>query len=171
MYKRQALISLSNLSDDRMRHAKTGQWNLQNPQRALANNSACYQDNPEMGIFMEEWKSLYDSKSGERGIFNRISAQKQAEKNGRRDADHLFGTNPCSEIILRNREFCNLSEVVVRPSDTKETLLKKIRLATILGTFKQPLQTLNMFLLHGKTTVKRKDYLVFLSLVSWTINF
>ena len=137
--RRSALISLSNLSDDRMRHAKTGQWNLQNPQRALANNSACYQDNPEMGIFMEEWKSLYDSKSGERGIFNRISAQKQAEKNGRRDAEHLFGTNPCSEIILRNREFCNLSEVVVRPSDTKETLLKKIRLATILGTFQATL--------------------------------
>tara|TARA_Y100001951_G_scaffold75009_1_gene61969 strand:+ start:530 stop:2449 length:1920 start_codon:yes stop_codon:yes gene_type:complete len=137
--RRSALISLSNLSDDRMRHAKTGQWNLQNPQRALANNSACYQDNPEIGIFMEEWKSLYDSKSGERGIFNRISAQKQAEKNGRRDADHLFGTNPCSEIILRNREFCNLSEVVVRPSDTKETLLKKIRLATILGTFQATL--------------------------------
>ena len=137
--RRSALISLSNLSDDRMRHAKTGQWNLQNPQRALANNSACYQDNPEMGIFMEEWKSLYDSKSGERGIFNRISAQKQAEKNGRRDADHLFGTNPCSEIILRNREFCNLSEVVVRPSDTKETLLKKIRLASILGTFQATL--------------------------------
>ena len=137
--RRSALISLSNLSDDRMRHAKTGQWNLQNPQRALANNSACYQDNPEMGIFMEEWKSLYDSKSGERGIFNRISAQKQAEKNGRRDADHLFGTNPCSEIILRNREFCNLSEVVVRPRDTKETLLKKIRLATILGTFQATL--------------------------------
>jgi len=137
--RRSALISLSNLSDDRMRHAKTGQWNLQNPQRALANNSACYQDNPEMGIFMEEWKALYDSKSGERGIFNRISAQKQAEKNGRRDADHLFGTNPCSEIILRNREFCNLSEVVVRPSDTRETLLKKIRLATILGTFQATL--------------------------------
>ena len=137
--RRSALISLSNLSDDRMRHAKTGQWNLQNPQRALANNSACYQDNPEMGIFMEEWKALYDSKSGERGIFNRISAQKQAEKNGRRDADHLFGTNPCSEIILRNREFCNLSEVVDRPSDTKETLLKKIRLATILGTFQATL--------------------------------
>ena len=137
--RRSALISLSNLSDDRMRHAKTGQWNLQNPQRALANNSACYQDNPEMGIFMEEWKALYDSKSGERGIFNRISAQKQAEKNGRRDAEHLFGTNPCSEIILRNREFCNLSEVVVRPSDTRETLLKKIRLATILGTFQATL--------------------------------
>ena len=137
--RRSALISLSNLSDDRMRHAKTGQWNLQNPQRALANNSACYQDNPEMGIFMEEWKALYDSKSGERGIFNRISAQKQAEKNGRRDAEHLFGTNPCSEIILRNREFCNLSEVVVRPSDTREPLLKKIRLATILGTFQATL--------------------------------
>ena len=137
--RRSALISLSNLSDDRMRAAKSGQWWNEQGQRALANNSACYQEKPEMGIFMDEWKSLYDSKSGERGIFNRISAQKQAEKNGRRESEHLFGTNPCSEIILRNREFCNLSEVVVRTTDTKESLLEKVRLATILGTFQATL--------------------------------
>ena len=137
--RRSALISLSNLSDDRMRAAKSGQWWNEQGQRALANNSACYQEKPEIGIFMDEWKSLYDSKSGERGIFNRISAQKQAEKNGRRESEHLFGTNPCSEIILRNREFCNLSEVVIRPTDTKESLLEKVRLATILGTFQSTL--------------------------------
>ena len=137
--RRSALISLSNLSDDRMRAAKSGQWWNEHGQRALANNSACYQEKPEIGIFMDEWKSLYDSKSGERGIFNRISAQKQAEKNGRRESEHLFGTNPCSEIILRNREFCNLSEVVIRPTDTKESLLEKVRLATILGTFQATL--------------------------------
>ena len=137
--RRSALISLSNLSDDRMRAAKSGQWWNEQGQRALANNSACYQEKPEMGIFMDERKSLYDSKSGERGIFNRISAQKQAEKNGRRESEHLFGTNPCSEIILRNREFCNLSEVVVRTTDTKESLLEKVRLATILGTFQATL--------------------------------
>ena len=137
--RRSALISLSNLSDDRMRAAKSGQWWNEQGQRALANNSACYQEKPEIGIFMDEWKSLYDSKSGERGIFNRISAQKQAEKNGRRESEHLFGTNPCSEIILRNREFCNLSEVVVRTTDTKESLLEKVRLATILGTFQATL--------------------------------
>ena len=137
--RRSALISLSNLSDDRMRAAKSGQWWNEQGQRALANNSACYQEKPEIGIFMDEWKSLYDSKSGERGIFNRISAQKQAEKNGRRESEHLFGTNPCSEIILRNREFCNLSEVVIRPTDTKESLLEKVRLATILGTFQATL--------------------------------
>ena len=105
----------------------------------LANNSACYTEKPDMGIFMSEWKALYDSKSGERGIFSRDSAQKQAAKNGRRNADHKFGTNPCSEIILRDREFCNLSEVVVRESDTRETLLEKVRLATILGTIQSTL--------------------------------
>ena len=124
--RRSALISLSNLSDDRMRHAKTGQWWNTEGQRALANNSACYTEKPEIGIFMDEWKALYDSKSGERGIFNRASATKQAERNGRRNAEgYNYGTNPCSEIILRDREFCNLSEVVVRANDTKEDLLKK----------------------------------------------
>jgi len=138
--RRSALISLSNLSDDRMRHAKSGQWWEQNSQRALANNSACYTEKPDMGIFMDEWTALYNSKSGERGIFNRASANKMAEKNGRRTVEgYEFGTNPCSEIILRDREFCNLSEVVVRSSDTKESLLHKVRLATILGTFQSTL--------------------------------
>ena len=137
--RRSALISLSNLSDDRMRHAKTGQWWNTEPQRALANNSACYTEKPDIGTFMDEWKSLYDSKSGERGIFNRESAIKQASKNGRRDTEQDFGTNPCSEIILRSREFCNLSEVVVRPTDTRETLKEKVRLATMLGTIQSTL--------------------------------
>jgi|TARA_B110000908_G_scaffold102006_1_gene120218 ribonucleoside-triphosphate reductase len=138
--RRSALISLSNLSDDRMRHAKSGQWWNDNPQRALANNSAAYSEKPDIGIFMDEWKALYDSKSGERGIFNRESAVWMASKNGRRNTtDYEFGTNPCSEIILRNREFCNLSEVVVRATDTRETLLEKVRLATILGTIQSTL--------------------------------
>ena len=138
--RRSALISLSNLSDDRMRAAKSGQWWNDNPQRALANNSAAYAEKPDIGVFMDEWKSLYDSKSGERGIFNRESAVWMASKNGRRNVkDYEFGTNPCSEIILRNREFCNLSEVVVRASDTRESLLEKVRLATILGTFQSTL--------------------------------
>tara|TARA_B100001559_G_scaffold46549_1_gene35058 strand:- start:76 stop:1995 length:1920 start_codon:yes stop_codon:yes gene_type:complete len=138
--RRSALISLSNLSDDRMRHAKSGQWWEHHGQRALANNSACYTEKPDIGIFMDEWKSLYDSKSGERGIFNRASANKMAEKNGRRTIDgHEFGTNPCSEIILRDREFCNLSESVIRATDTRESLIEKVRLATILGTFQSTL--------------------------------
>jgi ribonucleoside-triphosphate reductase len=138
--RRSALISLSNLSDDRMRDAKTGRWWETEPQRALANNSAIYTEVPDMGIFLKEWKSLYDSKSGERGIFNRGSAVKVASQNGRRKTDGIeFGTNPCSEIILRSREFCNLSEVVVRPEDTMETLKEKVKLATILGTFQSTL--------------------------------
>ena len=108
-----------------MRHAKSGQWWEQNGQRALANNSACYTEKPDMGIFMDEWKALYDSKSGERGIFNRASAVNMAAKNGRRDTEYQFGTNPCSEIILRDREFCNLSEVVVRSTDTRQSLMEK----------------------------------------------
>ena len=137
--RRSALISLSNLSDDRMRVAKSGQWWIDNGQRALANNSACYTEKPDIGIFMDEWKALYDSKSGERGIFNRESAKKIAEKNERRDVGYDFGTNPCSEIILRSREMCNLSEVVVRTDDTEDTLLEKVKLATILGTFQSTL--------------------------------
>lgn len=137
--RRSALISLSNLSDDRMRHAKSGQWWTIEPQRSLANNSAAYQETPEMGVFMQEWMSLYESKSGERGIFNRQAAKKIVEKNGRRDPNYEFGTNPCSEIILRSREFCNLSEVVVRPTDTEEDLTRKVYLATILGTFQSTL--------------------------------
>ena len=137
--RRSALISLSNLSDDRMRAAKSGQWWVDNKQRALSNNSAAYTEKPDVGIFMDEWKALYDSKSGERGIFNRESAQKIVAKNGRRDPEHEFGTNPCSEIILRNREFCNLSEVVIRPTDDEKSLKEKVELATILGTFQSTL--------------------------------
>lgn len=137
--RRSALISLSNLSDERMRHAKTGQWWDMEGQRALANNSAVYNENPEMGIFMQEWQSLYESKSGERGIFSRAASIRQAGKNGRRDIEWEFGTNPCSEIILRSREFCNLSEIVVRAGDTEESLKRKVRLATILGTIQSTL--------------------------------
>src|SRR6056300_1409215 len=137
--RRSALISLSNLNDDQMRHAKAGQWWEQEGQRALANNSVAYKEKPQMGTFMREWLSLYESKSGERGIFNRQSAKKQAAKNGRRDIEHDFGCNPCSEIILRPYQFCNLSQAVVRASDTQQTLPDKVRLATILGTFQATL--------------------------------
>ena len=133
--RRSALISLSNLSDDRMRHAKSGSWWETEPQRALANNSVCYTDgNSDMGSFMREWTSLYESKSGERGIFNRKAAQQQASKYGRREADIDYGTNPCSEIILRPKQFCNLSEIVVRQKDNYDSLKEKVRIATILGT-------------------------------------
>jgi len=137
--RRSAMISLSNLSDDRMRHAKSGAWWEANVQRALANNSVCYTESPDVGSFMEEWVSLYESKSGERGIFNRVASQKQAAKNGRREPNHEFGTNPCSEIILRPYQFCNLTEVVVRAEDTYLDLRRKVRLATILGTFQSTL--------------------------------
>ena len=137
--RRSALISLSDLSDERMRKSKVGQWWVDNVQRSLSNNSVCYKERPEIGIFMKEWLSLYESKSGERGIFNRVAAQKQSAKNERRDPEHDFGTNPCSEIILRSREFCNLTEVVVRREDTLDDLKRKIRLATILGTFQSTL--------------------------------
>jgi len=137
--RRSAMISLSNLSDDRMRHAKSGAWWEKNGQRALANNSACYTERPDIGVFMAEWLSLYESKSGERGIFNREAAKKVVKKNGRRNPDFDFGTNPCSEIILRPYQFCNLSEIVVRAEDTPETLKRKARLATILGTFQSTL--------------------------------
>ena len=138
--RRSALISLSNLTDERMRDAKTGQWWIENPQRALANNSVAFKEKPEIGTFMEEWVSLYKSKSGERGIFNRQAAQKTVAKLGdRRDPNHEFGTNPCSEIILRDKEFCNLSEVVVRADDTPESLKRKVRLAAILGTWQASL--------------------------------
>lgn len=138
--RRSALISLSDLSDDRMRSAKSGDWWKENVQRALANNSFVAKDNNiDVGIFMKEWLSLYESRSGERGIFSRVASKNQVEKLGRRDPGHEFGTNPCSEIILRSREFCNLTEVVVRATDTPETLKRKIRLATILGTIQSTL--------------------------------
>ena len=132
--RRSAMISLSDLDDERIRHAKAGPWWETAPHRALANNSAVYNETPTVGKFMEEWLSLYNSHSGERGIFNREAARKTVEKYGHRDPNHEFGTNPCSEIVLRPYQFCNLTEVVVRHDDTKETLLQKVRVASILGT-------------------------------------
>ena len=137
--RRSALISLSNLTDDRLRRSKHGQWWDTEPQRGLANNSACYTEKPDFEAFMNEWSSLYESRSGERGFFSRVASQKQAAKNGRRDAEHEFGTNPCSEIILRPQQLCNLSECVVRWDDTPAQLKKKVRLATILGTLQATL--------------------------------
>ncbi len=139
--RRSALISLSNLTDKRMRDAKTGAWYNDNSHRGLANNSVAYTEKPDSETFMEEWLSLVKSKSGERGIFNRIAAQNQANKWGRRDPTLSYGTNPCSEIILRDKQFCNLTEVVVRENDTESTLTKKVRLATILGTIQSTLTT------------------------------
>ena len=149
--RRSALISLSDLNDREMRFAKSGQWWEQDVQRALANNSVNYKEKPDVGTFMREWLSLYDSKSGERGIYNGLSAKRAVERLNeryrdgsgdyirRRDAREDFGTNPCSEIILRSREFCNLSEVVVRRRDTRESLKAKVKHATILGTFQSTL--------------------------------
>lgn len=138
--RRSALISLSNLTDERMRNAKMGQWWEANPQRTLANNSAAYTEKPDIGIFMKEWLSIYESQSGERGIFNRVAASKQAARNGRRitEGQH-FGTNPCGEIILRPNGLCNLTEVVVRAGDTFEDLRQKVEIATVLGTFQSTL--------------------------------
>lgn len=137
--RRSALISLSNLSDDRMRAAKSGQWWIDNGQRALANNSAAYTEKPDMEIFLEEWLSLIQSKSGERGIFNRVAAQKKAAEFGRRDPDHEFGTNPCGEIILRPSGLCNLTEVIIRAEDTIDDLMDKVEVATIMGTYQSTL--------------------------------
>jgi ribonucleoside-diphosphate reductase alpha chain len=132
--RRSAMISLSDLDDERIRHAKAGPWWETAPHRALANNSAVYTETPTVGKFMEEWVSLYNSHSGERGIFNREAAKNAVAKYGHRDPNFDFGTNPCSEIILRPYQFCNLTEVVVRHDDTREILLRKVRLASILGT-------------------------------------
>jgi ribonucleoside-diphosphate reductase alpha chain len=132
--RRSAMISLSNLSDDRMRHAKSGAWWENNKQRALANNSVSYTEKPDAVSFLREWMALVESGSGERGVFNREASKKQAEKYGRRDPDYDFGTNPCSEIILRPYQFCNLTEVVVRATDTIDDLERKVRIATVLGT-------------------------------------
>jgi ribonucleoside-diphosphate reductase alpha chain len=135
--RRAAELSLSNLTDERMQRAKMGQWWVDDGQRALANNSVCYTEKPDIGIFMREWIALYESKSGERGIFNRQAAKDLAPE--RRDTDHEFGCNPCSEVILRGCGLCNLSEVVLRPTDTLDNVLRKIRLATILGTYQSTL--------------------------------
>ena len=137
--RRSAMISLSDLTDDKMAHAKAGNWWDGQGQRALANNSATYEETPEIGQFMREWTSIYESHSGERGIFNREASQQQAAKNGRRDATYEFGTNPCSEIILRPYQFCNLSSCIIRSTDTEADILNKVRLATILGTFQASL--------------------------------
>jgi ribonucleoside-diphosphate reductase alpha chain len=138
--RRSAMISLSNLSDDRMRVAKSGQWWIEYSHRSLANNSVAYTEKPEIGIFMKEWLSLYESKSGERGIFNRMAAQRKAKKLGIRKWENIdFLTNPCAEISLRSMQFCNLSEVVVRDGDTLATLKKKLEVATIIGTMQSTL--------------------------------
>jgi ribonucleoside-diphosphate reductase alpha chain len=137
--RRSAMISLSDLSDDKMAHAKAGNWWDGQAQRALANNSATYEETPSIGQFMREWSSIYESHSGERGIFNREASKAQAAKNGRRDSTYDFGTNPCSEIILRPYQFCNLSSCIIRSTDTEDSIANKIRLATILGTFQASL--------------------------------
>ena len=137
--RRSALISLSNLTDERMRSAKSGQWWSDTPEMALSNNSVCYTEKPDMSIFMKEWTALYESKSGERGIFNRQAAIQQVKSIGRRDPEHHFGCNPCSEIILRDGQFCNLTEVVIRAEDTQKEIMHKVKMATILGTFQASL--------------------------------
>lgn len=137
--RRSALISLSNLTDERMRNAKSGAWWEDNPQRALANNSVCYTEKPDMAIFMREWESLYSSKSGERGIFNREAAINSIPERRKAFEYKEFGCNPCSEILLRSKQFCNLTEVVIRKEDTFASLKEKVRLATILGTFQATL--------------------------------
>ena len=157
--RRSALISLSNLSDERMRNAKSGSWWEHSQHRALSNNSVAYTDSAEMGAFMREWLSLYDSKSGERGIFNRQAAEKQAAKNGRREEYKDFGCNPCSEIILRNKQFCNLTEVVVRADDNWSTLSDKVELATILGTFQATLTNFRYLTKAWKTNTEEEALL------------
>ena len=157
--RRSALISLSNLTDERMRVAKSGQWWMHNPQRALANNSVCYTEKPDMGIFMKEWEGLYASKSGERGIFSREASRRIVERNGRRDPAHEFGTNPCSEIILRSKQFCNLTEVVVRGDDTLETLKGKVRHAAILGTLQSTLTNFRYLSRRWKTNTEEERLL------------
>ena len=153
--RRSALISLSNLTDKRMREAKMGAWYNDFAHRGLANNSVAYTEKPDMETFMDEWVSLVKSKSGERGIFNRVAAQKQAAKWDRRSDALSYGTNPCSEIILRDKQFCNLTEVVVRANDTKETLKKKVQLATILGTLQSNLT--NFQFLSAEWTKNTKE--------------
>ena len=143
-----------------MRHAKSGTWWETAPQMALANNSVSYTDKPDGETFLREWTSLVESKSGERGIFNRIAAKKQAAKYGRRDSEHEFGTNPCSEIILRPYQFCNLTEVVIRADDTPASIERKVELATIMGTINLHSQIFHTCVRYGRLTQKKKDFLV-----------
>jgi ribonucleoside-diphosphate reductase alpha chain len=161
--RRSALISLSNLTDKRMRDAKIGAWWADYAHRGLANNSVAYTEKPDVETFMEEWLSLVKSKSGERGIFNRVAAQKQAAKWGRRNNSLNYGTNPCSEIILRDKQFCNLSEVVIRADDTEKTLQNKVRIATILGTIQSTLSNFK-FLSHEWQTNTEEERLLGVSL-------
>ena len=157
--RRSALISLSNLNDDQMAHAKTGQWWENQGQRALANNSVAYKGKPSMETYMREWLALYESKSGERGMFNRKAADEQVAKNGRRQTGHMWGTNPCSEIILRPYQFCNLSEVVVRETDDLLSLRSKVRIATMLGTFQSTLTDLKYLRKIWKTNTEEERLL------------
>ena len=157
--RRSALISLSNLNDDQMAHAKAGEWWNANGQRALANNSVAYKGKPAMETYMREWLALYESKSGERGMFNRKAADEQVAKNGRRQTGHMWGTNPCSEIILRPYQFCNLSEVVVREGDDLLSLRSKVRVATILGTFQSTLTDLKYLRRVWKTNTEEERLL------------
>jgi len=168
--RRSALISLSNLSDTRMRDAKSGQWWEIHPQRALANNSAAYTEKPDMGVFMDEFLALYKSKSGERGFFNRQSATAQAAKNGRRDTDHEFGTNPCSEIILRSRQFCNLSEVVIRATDSIEDIIKKVVWAATIGTWQSTLTSFRYLSSKWQHNCGKNVCLVYPSQALWTVH-
>jgi ribonucleoside-diphosphate reductase alpha chain len=157
--RRSALISLSNLNDDQMAHAKSGEWWNNNGQRALANNSVAYKGKPAMETYMREWLSLYESKSGERGMFNRKAADDQVAKSGRRQTGHMWGTNPCSEIILRPYQFCNLSEVVVRENDDLLSLQSKVRVATMLGTFQSTLTDLKYLRKIWKTNTEEERLL------------
>ena len=157
--RRSALISLSNLNDDQMAHAKTGQWWENQGQRALANNSVAYKGKPSMETYMREWLALYESKSGERGMFNRKAADEQVAKSGRRQTGHMWGTNPCSEIILRPYQFCNLSEVVVRETDDLLSLRSKVRIATMLGTFQSTLTDLKYLRKIWKTNTEEERLL------------
>lgn len=157
--RRSALISLSNLTDERMRLAKHGDWHATNGQRQLSNNSVAYTEKPDVGIFMREWSSLYDSKSGERGIFSRPAAVNQAAASGRRDTNHEFGTNPCSEIILRPRQFCNLSEIVARADDDRKSLKEKAYLATTLGTLQSTLTDFRYLTSRWKTNTEEERLL------------
>ena len=157
--RRSALISLSNLNDDQMAHAKTGQWWESQGQRALANNSVAYKGKPSMETYMREWLALYESKSGERGMSNRQAADEQVAKSGRRQTGYMWGTNPCSEIILRPYQFCNLSEVVVRENDDLSTLRSKVRIATMLGTFQSTLTDLKYLRKIWKTNTEEERLL------------
>lgn len=155
--RRSALLSLSNLTDLRMRNAKNGEWYYSEPQRALANNSVCYTERPDIGTFMDEWTSLYRSRSGERGIFNRVASQNMVPT--RRESGYEFGTNPCSEIVLRSKQFCNLTEVIIRPDDSWSDIFRKVRLATILGTIQATLTTFRYLSKEWRTNTEQERLL------------